>query len=129
MTSCATVRAELMQLLQASSVTNTPVASLVSAGVRKVYNHEPAAGNMEKPVCITVVSGEVTPEDYQFIVRVYIDASQDAQQAEELKDTVIDALDDLLTDDFGPSNYSPDFGEEINSFVITSVLTHGREDF
>lgn len=124
----ATTKAELANLFRLSTQGN-PVATLANVGVRKVYDHEPPAGKVEKPVSITLVTSGVTADDYQFEIRIYADATTDAKAAQDSLDAVIDAMETLVTDDFGPYEWEVGYLADIGAFVASSTITHGREDF
>lgn len=99
-------------------------------GVVATYGHEPRAGDRAKPVAVTVSTGGLDPDFYLFTVRVYVDVDEmDVADAQTLLDTLMPALDNLLTSGYGPSDWRVEYRDDLTAFIGTSLLRAGREDY
>lgn len=123
---------ELYALFAADATVNRsrPVAGLVAVGFVGVSRGEPA--DVPKPLALSVATAGVTPTDWSFYLRVYAPADDDPLAAQDRIDLALPAVDALLMDDdgFGPLNWiGPTWEEGLQSFVATSTVTAGRQDY
>lgn len=125
----ANAKAELFGLLGTAD-TYEPVASLSSAGVVKVYDHEPRPGDALKGCFVTVEWGGMSPEYWAFTVRVYMSADVSAKKASSTVLNVSARVDGLVDNGgFGPSDWTgPQWVEELNAFIATHTVVCGRAD-
>lgn len=116
---------ELFALL--ADTNGVPVATLASAGVVKVYPHEPGATGVVKPCSVTLSPSMIDTLDWQITIRVYV-ADTTPAAAQDLCIDVPVTIDGLLTAGFGPSRWEIGWQPEIGCWLATSVLAVGRED-
>lgn len=124
--SFATAVGDLFDLF-ASDSTGTPETALSTAGVVRVFKGEPTSGQAPKPCFVTVAANSSTPTLYLVDVRVYssFDAP-DPQTAHTRLLAVIDALEPLITEKYGPYNWEIGVAEELGAYVATSTLERVR---
>lgn len=97
-------------------------------GVAKVYPYEPKSGAMAKPTAITIDDGGMTDTDFVIVVRVYQTTDVDARRATETLRSVYQALDDLLTPYWGPTEWTRQDDPELAALIAECRLEVGRED-
>ena len=107
----------------------TPVASLVTAGVSKVLNHEPGATGVPAPCAVTVEPVGIDPEFWPVRVRVYVSDGPGKLPQSRMVAAMV-AIDDAFkaADAFGPSRWQSGWNEEIGCHVAFCDLMVGRED-
>lgn len=127
-TSLSAAKAELFALL-ANVSTGAPVAALTAQGVTIVYDHEPAPGQQPRDVAITLATVGQSPLFWQLALRLYVPAQVDAKAAQDTIDTAMPAIDALMTDGFGPSQWTVDWIDDIQAFVAENRLDVGRDDY
>lgn len=125
-TSFTNALSELYGLL--ANATGTPVASLLAAGVTRVYSHEPKPGDTLKGCFVTVAPAGMTPTDWLIAMRVYVTWDVSAELAQTMLVNAAVAADNLMTDGWGPSSWTFEAVPEIEAFVATNLLICGRED-
>lgn len=118
-TSLAASKAELYGLITTGGLPTNVTAA---------YNYEPLAGQMQKPVALTISTAGMTAVDYLIALRIYVTAESDAQKAQDDLDATIMAVDARMTSGFGPSNWDVTYDAELNAFVALNVFNVGRED-
>lgn len=125
----ANAKTELFGLL-GTATTYVPVSSLVTAGVVKVYDHEPRPGDALKGCFVTVEWAGMTPEYWLFAVRVYVSGDVNAKSASDYTLAAAVAVDALVNNGgFGGSEWSgPVWAEDLNAFVATNTVMCGRSD-
>jgi len=64
--------------------------------VRRVYRGEPAPGQAEKPICVTVASTSMGGDGITVTVRVYAATDTQPLQAQDDLDATVDAIETLL---------------------------------
>lgn len=127
--SLTTSIAELYALLGTASA---PVSSLVTAGVVAVYDHEPKPGDALANCFVTVspVGGGMTPTEWLIVTRVYSTWSgMGASAAMTRLLTAVDAVDVLMTDGFGPSEWRIEALNDVGAYVASNPLRVPRNDF
>ena len=117
--SLAAAKAELYSLITTGGL---------PANVTAAYDYEPAPGQAQKPVAVTVSTAGMTAVDYLLALRIYVTAEPDAEKAQDDLDLLIMALDARMTSGFGPSNWEVDYDPELTAFVATNIFQVGRED-
>jgi hypothetical protein len=108
----------------------TPHASLSSAGVTLVLDHEPGAEGIPKGCAVTLSPVGIEPDLWTIRVRLYIaDRPADAAQALMIAATV--AVDARIRGGvgFGPSRWEMGWSPELACWVSWSDLQVGREDY
>lgn len=123
----ADARAHLYEALSLGE--NVPHPSLAAAGVVAVFDVEPAAGDMPRPVAVTVWSNGYTPTEFNFEIRVYLSFMDGVPEAQRSMDAVLPVVDDLLPGNTGPENWTVDFDQDLDALVAVSSVQVGREDF
>lgn len=126
-TSFAATISELYGLLAADAL-GTPKSSLQAAGVIAVYDHEPKPGDALRNCFVTIAPAGMTPDAWLIAQRVYCTWDESAKVAQDTALTVMVAVDDLMTDGFGPSQWEWSAVPEIGAFVATNVLMVTRAD-
>lgn len=98
------------------------------SGVTTTFPCEPRIA--DKPVSVSVFTMGMDPTDYLLGVRIYRQADDDAQAAQDDLDALIMAVDVVLgsTARFGPSNWLVEYDPVIDWWIATSQITVGRED-
>lgn len=117
----AAAKAELFALLAPAGV---PAVD----GITVAYPFEPARGQMQKPVALTVATSGLSATAYVFAVRVYITTEVDAQQAQDNLDVIVQAVDVLLEPYWAPGDWSIGPTEDSDAFVAECQVAVGRED-
>lgn len=126
-TSIADARSDLYALLCSNTTTGAPHATLTA--ITRIYDHEPMAGDILKPASATILLRSVDHDYFYFDLRVYAtDGTQSITQAR--LDTALQQLDQRLssTAQFGPSNWSVDWLEDVSAWMAVSQLQVPRED-
>ena len=103
--------------------------------VKRIYDHEPYGGNLTKPASITIRTGGYENEtlSYIFEIRVYIDASVDAQKSADLLDAIIDRIEfsnngiSRITSDFSPEDWETSFEPDIQAWGAICRVRYGRD--
>lgn len=99
------------------------------AGATCVYSYEPGAGQMLRPLPVTVSTAGVDPDFWILAVRAYADTSTDAKEAQDALDTLILAIEQRVDDHWGPSNWVVVPHPEIQDVLVAEwVVQCGRED-
>ena len=106
----------------------TPVAAL-SANVTRVYDHEPKPGVQIKGCVVTVSSAGMTPDFFLVAVRIYQQFAVNPRNDSHNLDAAVQAVDDLVPSDYGPSNWTIEVREDIDALVAEAVFERGREDY
>jgi len=119
--SIAAAKAELFALLSTAGV---PLV----AGVTAVYDHEPFAGQGQKPVCITISTAGMSPDFYLIALRIYQTCDVDVAQAQANLDGLILTVDAMMSSGFGPSEWAVEYRDDITALVATQVFQVGRQD-
>lgn len=120
--SLAAVKAELFGLL-------APNGNPAIPGVTAVYDHEPHDGQRAKPVAITISTAGLGPTAYTVFVRVYAAADGEAAVFQASMDSIVEAVDLLMTPYWGPPEWDvADRREDLNAFVAETQVFVGRED-
>jgi hypothetical protein len=104
-----------------------PIESLSNAGVKRVYDHEPAS--VEKGGSLTVSFNGTDATDWLIALRLYV-ADTAPRDAQRLLWTAVEAVDDALGDSqiIGPSTWEPPvFDGDVH--MIQSIQRVGRNDF
>jgi hypothetical protein len=106
-----------------------PEASLVTAGVAKVYPFEPGASGVAKPASITLTFAGWDPTNWRWTVRVYV-GDQNPLVAQDMMVAIVSAADALLRDGvaFGPSEGDVQWLDEVQTWMASSEVLVGRED-
>lgn len=120
-TSLEATIAELYEVLAPDGV---PAVS----GVARVYDHEPAPGQMVGPVAVTIDDGGLTDVSYIVVVRVYHTTDVDAAKATATLRRLYQEIDDLLTTHWGPTEWVRENDREIGALIASCRLEVGRED-
>ena len=109
----------------------TPVASLVSAGVQKVLDHEPGAAGVPKPCSVTMEPAGIEPTDWLVRVRVYVAGELPPKTAQDLLVNAVVATAAVLKAGvgYGPLSWQMGWNDEIAAYVAVSDVAIGREDF
>lgn len=125
----ANAKAELFGLVASNTTTGVPVASLSAVGVVKCYDYEPRAGDLAKPIAVTVSTAGMTPDFWQFALRLYVSADVSVKDAQTQLDSAMVAIDGLMTAGFGPSQWTVEYVPEFQAMVASLALEVGRQDY
>lgn len=127
-TSLSEARTDLFGLLVANTTTGAPHASLTA--LTKIYKYEPLPGDILKPISLTIVASGMDAEFYQFEIRIYAADGANTQTQANL-DTAIQQVDARLrgSAQFGPSEWSIDWIDELGCWIARSEQTCGRQDY
>ena len=117
---------ELLALL--ADTDGNPVSSLSTAGVKKVYPHEPGATGVVKPCSVTIDPAGMDPTEWRIMLRVYVSGDLPPEASQDRLIDVPVAIDALLTAGYGPSRWEFAWDDEIQARVALCELMVGRED-
>jgi hypothetical protein len=105
----------------------------VNGVVTRVFDYEPAAGEMAKPASVTIFATGVTPDFWQFAARIYHTTDTSAEAAQKNIDIIILAVEAAMHTagivNIGPSQWTIGFTDGIDALVAQSDITIVREDF
>jgi hypothetical protein len=122
--SLAAARTLLYNALNVTGVTDV---------VTRVFDYEPAAGEMAKPASITIFASGVTPDFWQFAARIYHATDVNAEAAQKNIDIIILAVEAAMKTagvvNIGPSQWEIGFTDGIDALVAQTDVQIGREDF
>lgn len=119
----------------AENKSGKPKTWLRALGVTKIYDHEPFGGLLLTPASITIRTGQVLEDEIVLELRVYVDASGDAQKSNDLLDLIIDTIEfgnnnlSYISSRFSQGQWETSFEEEISVWGAINRLSIGREDF
>jgi hypothetical protein len=127
-TSLSEARTDLYTLLVSDLATGAPHADLTA--VTKVYKYEPLPGDILKPISITILTSGMDPEFYEFEIRIYASDGANTQTQANL-DSAIQQVDTRLrgSAEFGPSNWSIEWVDELGCWIARANTTAGRQDY
>lgn len=127
-TSLSEARTDLFGLLVANTTTGAPHADLTA--VTKVYKYEPLPGDILKPISVTLIASGMNAEFYLFELRIYAADGGNTQTQANL-DTAIQQVDARLraTSEFGPSDWSVEWVDELGCWIARTEQTCGRQDY
>ena len=107
--------------------------------VARIFDHEPFGGLLVKPAAITVRTGGLEGDDILLELRIYVDASNNAQKSADLLDEIIETIEFGDTSHGGYLSYIPakftisewetTFEEDLKAWGAIARLRRGREDF
>lgn len=119
---------ELFALLADSN--GVPVASLASAGVVKVFPHEPGATGWLHPCSVTISPTAIEPTEWVVTVRVYVAGKVLPAAAQDLLLDSTVVVGDLLFCGvgYGPDRWAFGWVDGLDCWVASSEVTVGRED-
>lgn len=108
----------------------TPVQSLLDAGVRFVLDHEPGAAGVPKPCAVTMEPAGIDPLEWVVRVRVYVAGELPPKAAQDQMVAAVVAVDAVLKagEGYGPSSWQMGWNEELGCYLAFSDVQVGRED-
>lgn len=108
----------------------TPVQSLLDAGIVRVFDHEPGASGVPKPCAVTMEPAGIDPTVWVVRVRVYVAGEKPPKDAQDLMVSAVVALDAALKagEGYGPSSWQMGWNEELGCYLAFSDVSIGRED-
>lgn len=92
------------------------------------YDHEPAPGDLNGNPAITVAWVGMSPEWWQYAVRLYVDPRPNAQLADTQIMTLVPLIEAAVGAVFGPSQWTREWNPDIARWVVTWLVLAGRED-
>lgn len=103
-----------------------PVNSLSRLGVSVVYTVEPARSQASGPYWVTMRGVGMDANFYQVELRVYAALTASPDLAQFGVWDVVDALNDLVSTDFGGENWTVEDDPELGWMCAVNVLQVGR---
>jgi hypothetical protein len=98
-------------------------------GVNAVYDHEPHDGQRAKPVAITISTAGLASDAFSLTVRIYVAADGEASLFQDTLDSVLEAVDLLMTTYWGPQGWEVvDRRDDLNAYTAECQVSVGRED-
>lgn len=107
--------------------------------VTRVYDHEPFGGLLTKPASITVRTGGMNADMINLELRIYVDASNDAQKSADLLDEIIETIEfgniqqgqkfSYIPTRFTVSEWETTFEEELKAWGAIARLSATRLDY
>jgi hypothetical protein len=119
-----TISNAVAELVETIAPGGTPAV----AGLVRVYDHEPAPGQIAKPTSATVAWAATDPNFWTLLLRVYQTTDVDARVAARNLEAVSQALDVLLEPYWGPAEWSAENDRELGALIATCRIEVGRED-
>ena len=110
---------------------NTPVATLTAVGVKEVLDHEPAPDGLNIPHAISLAPGDQPLDATTCRVRVRIYTNPAALGPKKAQDDIVatmEALEDLLTDEYGAPLWQYGYADELGCLVGWCDLPFLRDD-
>jgi hypothetical protein len=118
---------ELYDLLTVDAY-GTPISDLAAAGIIAVYDHEPKPGDGLRACFVTIAPYGMDPEHWQIALRVYAAWDEGAHAAQDTALAAMIAVDNSMTDGFGPSSWDWMPAPDLGAFVVTNLVLVGRAD-
>lgn len=117
-----TVRTALDELAtQLRTVAGIPTGSF--------YDYEPAPGQINKSPALTVSFTGMDGTTWMYAIRLYVDPTGDAELADDLIVTLLPLIEAAVDSRWGPTLFQKEWNGEINRWVVTWLVSCGREDF
>jgi hypothetical protein len=99
-------------------------------GATAVLDHEPLPASLPRPKAVTVSPAGISPYEWIVAVRVYVDTTADAQQAQDDLDVLVLACEQALGSTPTPRvGWTYAWVESLGAYVATTTLVVPREDF
>lgn len=126
-TTLAEAKQTLYEELTANASTGQPIAAL--ARIVRVYNGEPPAGEMVGPVAATLTTQSLTPTEFQFAFRIYVQMSMGVRTAQALLDEITYEAETCLTDRYQRNTWNWSYAEAFDCLVAETEISYPRNDF
>lgn len=119
---------QIYGMLCADKIAGTPVPELTRT--QRVYRGEPRAGDLVRPIAVTVGTAGWTGDEWRFVIRVYASIDSDPLQVQDDLDTTIQEVEWLL-DQNGITEQADGevvYAEQLNSLIASFKVRAGRGD-
>lgn len=126
-TSLAEAKETLYEELTLSGTSGKPIPAL--SRVERVYKGEPPAGEMVGPCALTISTQSVTPTEFLFALRLYVQASIGVMSAQELLDALVYDCETGLPNRYVRNTWNWSYAEAFDCFVAETDISYPRDDF
>tara|TARA_R110000868_G_scaffold78514_2_gene224005 strand:+ start:813 stop:1196 length:384 start_codon:yes stop_codon:yes gene_type:complete len=126
-TTLAEAKELLYEELTSVSGTGRPISSLSS--VVRVYLGEPPAGEMVGPSALTISTQSLTPTEFLFVIRAYVQMGIGVMQAQAQLDDVVYQLETGLADRYQRNTWNWSYAEAFDCLVAETEIAYPRDDF
>jgi len=127
MTTLAEAKESLYEELTTSSGTGRPIPILST--VQRVYKGEPPAGEMVGPVALSISTQSLTPTEFTFAIRAYVQMSIGVIRAQDTLDDVVYTLEANLADRYPRNTWNWSYAEAFDCLVAETEINYPRDDF
>ena len=107
--------------------------------VKQVFNHEPFGGQLVKPASITIRTGGMQADEIILELRIYVDASINAEKSADLLDEIIELIEfsnvqgnivlSQIPSTFTISEWETTYEDELKAWGAIAKISRGREDY
>jgi hypothetical protein len=126
-TTLAEAKELLYEELTSNSATGRPVPAL--SAIARVYKGEPPAGEMVGPAALSISTQTLTPTEFVFAVRFYVQMNVGVLYAQDLLDELVYTLEQALPDKYQRNTWNWSFAEGFDCLVAETDISYPRDDF
>lgn len=127
MTSLAEAKELLYEELTSNSATGNPIPAL--SAIARVYKGEPPAGEMVGPTALTISTQNLTPTEFQFALRLYVQMGMGVITAQDTLDDLVYDLEANLPDKYQRNTWNWSYAEAFDCLVAETDISYPRDDF
>lgn len=127
MTTLAEAKETLYEELTSNSATGRPIPAL--SAVARVYKGEPPAGEMVGPTALSISTQSLTPTEFLFALRLYVQMGTGVIHAQDLLDELVYDLEAGLPDKYQRNTWNWSFAEAFDCLVAETEIAYPRDDF
>lgn len=117
----------LYEELTANASTGQPIAPL--ARIVRIYNGEPPAGEMVGPVAATLTTQSLTPTEFVFSFRIYVQMSVGVGNAQRILDEIVYEAETGLNNRYIRNTWNWSYAEAFDCLVAETDVQYPRDDF
>lgn len=117
----------LYEELTSASGTGRPIAAL--SRIERVYKGEPPAGEMVGPSALTISTQSITPTEFTFALRIYVQMSIGVLDAQELLDELVYECETGFPDRYTRNTWNWSYAEAFDCLVAETDINYPRDDF
>jgi hypothetical protein len=126
-TSLADAKQTLYEELTTNASTGQPIAPL--ARIVRIYNGEPPAGEMVGPVAATLTTQSLTPTEFVFAFRIYVQMGMGVGTAQRMLDEIVYDAEIGLNNRYTRNTWNWSYAEAFDCLVAETDLEYPRDDF
>ena len=127
MTTLAEAKETLYEELTSTPGTGLPIPAL--SIIQRVYKGEPPAGEMVGPTALSISTQSISPTDFTFALRAYVQMSIGVIRAQELLDDIVYTLEANLPNRYTRNTWNWSYAEAFDCLVAETEIDYPRDDF